>query len=97
MAAGSRIKVVFDDLTDAVSVFVIGTRSARVRPSPNDPRMLLEFDSCNVVVGVDVLGASVLVPSAWQQHPDRALIPRDILRELDSWLAHRWADIGRTG
>jgi hypothetical protein len=44
------------------------------------------------VVGVEVLGATVMTAPVWKRHPERHHIPADILVELDRWLAHWWAD-----
>lgn len=84
--------IVFDELTDVVSVYVDGTRAERARPAPIDSHILLELDASGGVVGVEVMRASDLARNRWAEHPDRSVVPTDLLSELDRWLAHRWAD-----
>lgn len=92
MASGRRVKVVFNPVTDVVSVFYVGSRADFVRHAPADKHILVELDSTGDVVGIELLGASTLVQARWPEHPDRARMPAEILNELDRWLAHRWAD-----
>jgi len=94
--AAPQIVIHFNALTDVVSAYVEGTRAAEVRAG-RDNHVVIEFDSTGTVVGVQVLGASKLVPSRWPEHPDRMAIPPTILSELDRWLAMHWADRGASG
>lgn len=94
MASGrSRVLIKFDDLTDVVSVYLADTIADRVRPAPHDRHMMLEVDTAGSVVGVEVQGASSRMRARWELHPDRSLLPGDLLLELDAWLNHRWADL----
>jgi hypothetical protein len=88
----SRVLIEFNDLTDVVSVYLAGTRAADFRPAPNDGHLLFETDAAGRVVGIELLGASALVPAFWRRHPDRVGVPHEILSELDRWLSQRWAD-----
>jgi uncharacterized protein YuzE len=91
----SRVKIVFDEITDVVSVFIDGKRARKVRNAQHDHQILLEYDADGKIVGIEVTGASVLDPSKWPYHPDRGAMPAELLDELDRWLRHRWADLGR--
>jgi hypothetical protein len=91
----TKVLIDFDGLTDVVSVYLADTMAAHFGPAPTDHHMLVERDEGGRVVGVEVLGASALVPSFWNRHPDRHILPSEILDELDRWLKHHWADLGR--
>jgi uncharacterized protein YuzE len=92
----ARILINFNELTDVVSVYIDGTSAAKVLHAPKDNHILLELDTAGHVVGVEVFGASTIVPAFWKEHPDRAAVPAELLVELDRWLAHHWAD-GQAG
>lgn len=85
-----QLRIVFDPQTDVVSAFFVGTASHRVRPAPHDGLLVLEFDVNDNVIGLELCGATVLIPSAWKAHPDRALVPQPMLDELDLWLDAHW-------
>lgn len=90
-----RIMIDFDDLTDVVVVQRDGAAIVKARPAPHDNHLMFELDASGAVVGIEVMGASDRVPSFWRGHPDRGLVPAEILSEADRWLAHLWADLGR--
>ena len=91
MASVNRrlVEVDFDDLTDVLSAFVAGTTTDRVLPAPCDGHLLVERDASGNVIGVEVLNASALRYSFWQTHPDRNILPYEILQVLDSWISSR--------
>jgi len=94
MAAARRIVIVYDGLTDVVSAYVADTKGIDADRAPADNHILLERDRSGSVVGIEIMGASALVPARWRSHPDRAHVPTDLLLELDRWLSSHWADIG---
>jgi len=91
----NKVKIVFNDLTDVVSAYIADTAASSVTQAPSDRHILLEIDAAGHIVGVEVIGASVIVPERWREHPIRQTLPTTILAELDGWLRHRWADLGR--
>jgi uncharacterized protein YuzE len=87
--------IAFDDLMDVLSVHVAGTRAEDFGPAPTDQHMMIERDKSGRVVGIELFGASTIVPSFWKAHPDRKTVPGEILAELDRWLADRWSALKR--
>jgi uncharacterized protein YuzE len=85
----------FDNLTDVVSAFIEDTKTAEYRPAPSDCHIMIERDAAGSVVGVELCGASRITRARWEHHPDRNIVPSDLLVELDRWLAMRWADARR--
>jgi uncharacterized protein YuzE len=97
MAAETRrIVIVYDDLTDVVSAHLADAAGGDVDRASADSYLLLDKDVNGAVVGVEIMGASALIPSRWRTHPDRPLIPSAMLQELDRWFEAHWADTGRT-
>lgn len=83
----------YDDLTDLLCVyydedFLVG---AEVSPAPADNHILLTRmkNPPNRVICVEVMGAKALIPDKWLTHPDRPLIPNDLLQEIDVWVEQR--------
>lgn len=85
-----RVLIRFDNDTDVVSAFLAGSKSSDVAPAPFDRHLLLDRDEGGCIVGIEVHGARALVPAAWRTHPDRVVVPPDILEQVDSWFAQFW-------
>ena len=79
----------FDAMTDVLVVQRDGAAIVKGRPSPHDNHLMLELDAGGAVVGLLLMSASVRILSAWRAHPDRGLLPPDILAEVDAWLEQR--------
>ena len=54
-------------------------------PTPNDGYLILDFDRDGTTVGARLLDARGMPAAEWKRHPDRHLIPRDLLFGLDEW------------
>jgi len=52
------------------------------REAPHDSELVLNYND-DVCIGLQLIGYSRLSPSEWLEHPDRALIPENILKYVD--------------
>lgn len=84
-----QVETTFDDLTDSMSVYFVGSRARSMLPAKADGHILLESDTDGCVVGLQLLGTVSLDQAKWPHHPDRSSIPAELLSELDRWLMHR--------
>lgn len=80
--------------TDAGVLYArrVGVRIATSRYGEADTLLVLNLDAEGDVVGLQLEGALELTPAEWRQHPDRGLIPPDMLAKIDGWFSTCWAD-----
>lgn len=87
--ATRQVLIAFDDLTDVVSAYFADTRAEKYGPAPDSGRIMLELDATGAVIGIEIIGASHIVPSTWQGHSIRTRLPSELLTELDMWVENR--------
>jgi hypothetical protein len=92
MATELEILISFDDLTEVLSAYVAGTRTAHFGPAPSDGHLMLERDHDGNVVGVELLTSSLSGLPFWKRHPDRGVVPTELVAEIDRWLARHWEE-----
>lgn len=88
----SQIDTRYDEVTDVLCAWLTGVPASHCGPATVDMHLLLERDEHLQIVGLQILGASTLVPSFWKSHPDRVEIPVVLLQFVDNWLAEAWAE-----
>jgi uncharacterized protein YuzE len=77
----------------AADVLYVKREHARIVDSafaPNDSDFVVNYDDVHNVVGVQLIAAAELEPRLWFEHPDRLLIPSDILDAIDAWFKARF-------
>lgn len=81
----THVDVKHDDSADVLYVRRDVARIVNSKEAPDDGYLILNYDSLGSVVGVQLLFASEMDLIYWRSHPDRNVLPVDILTELDSW------------
>jgi uncharacterized protein YuzE len=56
------------------------------KEAPHDGYLILNYAEDGSVVGLQILDATKITWNEWIQHPDRSLIPSDILQVIDRWV-----------
>lgn len=95
-ADGCAVEVEAVGLDGAVRLTVDGTQDVlyakrtdgivkNSAEAPNDDYLILNFAADGSVIGIQVIEAHGLIPDEWKRHPDRGLVPPDILEEVDRW------------
>lgn len=56
------------------------------REAPRDGGLILSYDRAGAIIGVQLIDPEALRGKPWQQHPDRELLPADLLALLDEEL-----------
>lgn len=78
-----------DDRTGTLYAKLPGTRMVVSDHAPNDDDIVLNLDEKNRVIGVIIIDAVDADAESWLAHPDRALIPEEMLKHLDAWFRSR--------
>lgn len=81
----AQVNVKHDGAADVLYVLRNVARVSISREAPDDGYMILNYDSFGSIVGVQLMCASEMDMNYWRSHPDRSVLPVDILAELDSW------------
>lgn len=89
----SRIIVRFDSVLDVLAATRAGAAVVRARPSKSDGRLILRLDSGGAVVGLEILGPTEIRPQFWREHPDRHILPPELLSEVDAWMEELWSHL----
>lgn len=86
----SAVRLTIDDIQDVLYAKRDGGIVKKSREAPHDGYLILNFGPDGAIVGIQVVEARGMVPEEWRRHPDRGLVPPDILEAVDRWFA-QWS------
>ena len=87
----SAIVLTFDDVQDVLYAKRVSAIVKSSAEAPSDSYLILNMASDGSVVGVQVVDANGIPTEEWKHHPDRSLVPKDILDVVDRWISERKA------
>lgn len=76
----------YDAQADVIYVRSEGARSVTSNEAPSDGHLILSTDASEAVVGTTLMAASEMPADFWCTHPDRGLVPTDLLAAMDAWI-----------
>jgi uncharacterized protein YuzE len=80
------VRITLDPAADVLYVKVDQARIADSMCAPHDDLLIFNMDPSGQVVGVQLLGASDLPIVDWVEHPDRSMLPMELLDAIDACL-----------
>lgn len=86
-AARSTVVVDYDSRDDVLCVRRSDATDVATAEAPYDGAgIYLSSDASGVVVLVTIMAASGMPVGLWPTHPDRGLMPPDLLDAIDTWV-----------
>ena len=79
----SSVVVDYDASADVLYVRRSDARTVNSNDAPNDGYLILSNDATGAIVAAKLMAASEMPVAFWPTHPDRELIPRDV---IDAWV-----------
>lgn len=79
----------YDEVCDVIYVRRDDARTVNSEEAPNDGCLILSDDAQGETVAAKLLFVSEMPPEFWWSHPDRGLIPADVLSAMDAWIGGR--------
>lgn len=87
----SGVLVRVDEISDVFYARRENTSSAFSNEAPNDGYLVISYDAGGNIVGIKLMAASEMPHEFWRRHPDRGVIPPDLLDAIDAWVQSRQA------
>lgn len=87
------ISVRYDEAHDVLHIKRQTRGLKHADEAPNDCNLIVGRNANGVIVGVQIVGARRLSYREWASHPDRILLPINILARIDQWYAARIVEV----
>lgn len=82
----SDVRMTHEPVGDVLYALRSGVHVAKSRTAPEDDYLILNMDTVGNIVGVQLICAATMPVSFWKDHPDREIVPQDLLTALDTWI-----------